>query len=537
MLIKRLTIPLLLCVALCVHAQDSLLLRDMQFVKQADPWLTGQNAAALVRYSRANIAEAELYLQNNVGGLADYYQSPKSLQAGAQAESFCRIGPRIVAYGSVAYDNFSGRRMTGSAFIDPTRKPFDIAEDSLTNEGTKHRDTYRLTGAVGIDVWRGYALGLRLDYTAANYAKYKDLRHKNKMLDLLFTAGVYAPVTSWLSAGVSYQYHRNTESLSFRVYGRDDKIYKSLISYGAFMGRVEQFGNSGFTDKSREMPLADDRNGIQLQLGADILQGLSLYATATYEHGKGYYGSKSPYTVTYTRHTTDRSAWAGELSYQTVQSHHSIAFAMSREKTVNHAETYRELQDANEVYYYEYYDPVETGRRKWADMHIEYNGHLALRGELPTWSLHAAFERNIRTQTAFLYPYARYQKLKRNEYSAAAQRNIVLRGRSILGIRLGCSYAHGSGAPYFDGALAQPSQRQSAPSTMEAFAQREYLYLTAPQWGAHAQLSYAFLLPGTHLRLNARAAYSVRKANTHSAYWADDSRCRRETTLALGCTF
>ena len=94
--------------------------------------------------------------------------------------------------------------MTGSAFIDPTRKPFNLTEDSLTNAGKKHRDTYKLTGGFGVDVYQGISLGARIDYTSANYAKYKDLRHKNKLMDLSVTAGVYAPITAWLNVGADY---------------------------------------------------------------------------------------------------------------------------------------------------------------------------------------------------------------------------------------------------------------------------------------------------------------------------------------------
>ena len=82
------------------------------------------------------------------------------------------------------YDNFSGRNMTGSAFIQTQRLPFDIIEDSLNNAGTKHRDTYNLMGALSWEIYKGIALGAKVDFTAANVAKYKDLRHKTKLMDL-----------------------------------------------------------------------------------------------------------------------------------------------------------------------------------------------------------------------------------------------------------------------------------------------------------------------------------------------------------------
>ena len=68
-------------------------------------------------------------------------------------------------------------------------------------------------------------------------------------MDLVLTAGIYAPLADWLAMGADYAYHRNTESLDFGTYGKSEKIYKSLVSYGVMMGRVEQFGNEGYTDK------------------------------------------------------------------------------------------------------------------------------------------------------------------------------------------------------------------------------------------------------------------------------------------------
>jgi hypothetical protein len=108
--------------------------------------------------------------------------------------------------------------MAGSAFINPTRKPFDIVEETTENTGTKHQDTYQLTGAIGVDLWKGISLGGRVDYTAANYAKYKDLRHSNKLMDLRLSIGLMARVLNQLNVGVNYQYHRNTESITFSKY-------------------------------------------------------------------------------------------------------------------------------------------------------------------------------------------------------------------------------------------------------------------------------------------------------------------------------
>ena len=194
MLAEKLIYTTVFCLAtLSVAAQDSTLHHDYQFVKQADPWLTSQNGAALTRYASGSMAQAELSLSGGRGGLTNYWESPRWLTVNTSIESYYRYSPRTVFFGSMSYENFSGREMAGSAFINPDRQPFDIVEDSITNTGTKHRDTYRLSGGFGTEVITGLSLGMTMDFTAANYARYKDLRHMNKLMDLQLTAGIYAP--------------------------------------------------------------------------------------------------------------------------------------------------------------------------------------------------------------------------------------------------------------------------------------------------------------------------------------------------------
>ena len=365
-----------------LHAQDSLLLRDYQFVKQQDGWLTSSNAAGLTRYHSDNIAEATLRLTHEEGGLINYFESPSATQLTADAESFYRISRRAVVFGRIAYDNFAGRDMAGSAFIDPTRLPFDIVEDSLTNTGKKHRDTYQLTGAAGIDIWRGLAVGLRLDYTAANYAKYKDLRHKNKLMDLTASAGIYLPIARLGSVGAYYIYHRRTESVTFGTYGKSDKVYVSLIDYGNFIGKTEQFGNYGYTDKSREMPLTEDSHGGGLQIEVNLLRNLTLLNQANFSHRSGYYGRRSPYTITYTHHHANTYGYQGILSLKGRRSLHQLRLDFEAENLQNNANNYRELQNEAGSNYYEYYDDVKTGNRLWVSTRIAYTAHLAVCHEL-----------------------------------------------------------------------------------------------------------------------------------------------------------
>lgn len=533
----------ILAVALSCCGQDSLLLRNYQFVKRTDAWLTSQNAAGLTRLVRPSIAEAELSLTKGKGGLVDWYQSPDVLQAAARVEAFMRLSRRAVVFGAMTYDNFSGDDMAGTAFISPDRKPFDIVEDSLVNTGRKHRDTYTLTGAVGVEVWRGIAAGIRMDYTAANYAKYKDLRHKTKLMDMTFTAGVSAPVSAWLTVGANYLYRRATESITFSIYGRADKVYKSLIDYGGFMGRVEQFGSSGYTDKGQEMPLVDDYNGASIQLSLQPTNRLAFYHSLTYARRNGYYGRKSPYTITYTKHQADLLTYEARLSWTARQSMISADLSLSSENLVNQANTYRELQNESGAHYYEYYDPVKTANKLWRNGQLALTADLGIRGELPAWTLVAALTWNNRRQTAYLYPYYRRQHLHSKEASLSATRRL-LTSKGVWTLSLTAAYQKGSGDPYNDLYFAESdtgqkapgfSDRQSVAATMDAWLWREYQYLVAPQYGLGGSIEYGFVFPHTRLKTHVRLAASHRKAN--QTYEYSNGKDRTDLTLVAGCTF
>ena len=445
---------------------DSLLLRDYAYIKHSSPWLTSQNAAGLTHFSNSNIAEAELRLGIGKGGLVNYYESPKTLTFDGGIESFYRISQRVVLFGGMSYENYTGRKMTGSAFVNPERLPFDIVEDSLTNEGRKHRDTYQLTGAVGVDLWHGAALGVRVDYTAANYAKYKDLRHKNKLMDLSASAGVSIPLCHWAEIGVDYRYHRYNESVTFGTYGNSDKVYKSLINYGGFIGVVEQFGNYGFTDKSREMPLFDDGHGMGVQASASAGQ-LKFFGEFSYNHRSGYYGRRSPYTITYTAHEGDNYSYYGRLEYHAERSVHQIGARLSWETLQNDANTYRELKNDAGSSYYEYYDAVKTSNKLWNSTTIDYTCYLGLRHEMPAWMFRAAIDLRHRKQTAYQYPYYRRQDIRSTELSLHASRNIFL-PKGVLSLSANFSWLKGSGEPFEDGTLAEPSDRQTPPPSMDA---------------------------------------------------------------------
>ena len=542
MLTKKLTYLVLICLVCCdsIAAQDSLLLRDYSFIKQSLPWLTQRNAAVLTRWDNKSIAEAELSFSHASGKLTDISGSPSANDLHAVIESYYRINPRTVAFGAISYDNLSGSDMTGSVFMQD-RLPFDIVEDSLTNAGRKHRDTYHLIGGCGYDIYKGFSIGLKADYTAANYAKYKDLRHKNKLMDLRLTAGILSTFNihhSTFNVGADYTYLRRTESMEFNTYGKNEKVYKSLIDYGAMMGIVEQFGNEGYTDKTNEMPLFEDGHSIGLQLAMQYAS-FDVFNALTYSHTTGYYGRKSPYTITYTDHDRDILTEHIRLSYlpSSGTSRHHLDLRYQHEKLQNRTNTFRGQTNTSGATHYEYYDKAETADKSWRNLDIDYTMYMGIRHEMPTWTITAGYHWQQRNLSAYLYPYYRQQQLRTNALTATVTHNIML-SKGVWGITINGGYQKGSGEPYKDGTFVTPGNKQYQPATMEALLWHDYQYLTAPQYNIGLQMKYTFIFPGTNLRTHLRAAIDYRRASitdeTPSGLYNPH---RTFVTIAAGHTF
>lgn len=97
--------------------------------------------------------------------------------------------------------------MSGSILLNPGDRPFDLVEFT---PGTKTREQYILSGGVGFLLTKKLTGGLRIDYEADNYAKRKDLRHSNTMMDLNLSAGFVYRFAA-VELGANYLYRKNTE--------------------------------------------------------------------------------------------------------------------------------------------------------------------------------------------------------------------------------------------------------------------------------------------------------------------------------------
>lgn len=512
---------------------DSSEWREIRHIRELNPWLGSGNAAGLLTVAAPKLSEARLYADKGNGSWVDYYQSPNSLKMGAQAESFYPFSPSVVLYGKVDYSSFTGKDMGGSYFIDPTQTPFDMVEYADDNRGTKKLETYSLNGGVGAELSQELSAGADVSYTSANYAKQKDLRHVNELLDMRVSAGLLYKLHPDFHIGANYGYRRRVEGLSLDTYSQSEEIFYTLVSYGAFLGSREAFGENGYTKENEDKPLIDEYHGGALQMDWRLSGRVNLFCEFGYQWRSGQYGTKSPSSVVYSEHNSGVLSCNSALSVVQGKNKHLFRLSYNREMLHNSENIYRYESEAGgktDVAYYGSLDVAEHAKRR---VTADYTAYIGERHGAPVWITHVSLDHYRREQIASRHPYYRLQRLHTSALRLAFERNFTGK-RDSYNIRLGGGYGFGGGDRNIDGTYATPSADQPPPRTMDTFLLHEFEYLTARQVNGEVAFQYARQVGGKGLRLFGSLSYGITRA-LEAEYVPGHSR--HGIRLVLGCAF
>lgn len=463
-----------------------------EYVNESNPWLQSYNAAGLRSFALHDISTVRLYLNKQNGRLINYYESDNSYTYGGEVRSFYRLNPKTVFYGSVNYQVFDGLHMGGSAFINPYNNPFDIVEYADSTRGEKKRETYQLSGAFSTDIYRGLTLGAKLDYSASNYAKYKDLRPTNEEMDMTFSLGLSYRFSSLLKAGLNVLYHRRTEEMSFGMYGNTDQEYNSLIDFGAFYGRQERFSdNSEYTSGSGTNPLFDSYKGVSFQLDFTLSSQLSFYNELTLKNRDGYFGRKGTATIVYTEHDSKILEYKGHLSYRMNKDLHTFALSVGHEQLTNNENSYQKNTRPNggsEIVYLGQTKMLD--KTDWSARGV-YTANINVVDFNPAWVLKVFAAYKNRKQTVSLYPDYRKQSVYQYMGGISAGKNLT-KGLNQYGLLLDFSYLSGAGTVKEDGRYDH-SQSQSKPVSLDSYLYREFDYWTVGRLQSAAGFRYSRL--------------------------------------------
>lgn len=281
---KRLFLPLLAGLLAAAGSTTPLRAQRFETVERGNAWNVGPNRAGL-RCDTLSFSYAEAWAARQEGGMTDHSCSDESFSAGVRTQSIRHFG-KISFAGSFSYDYFDGRNMCGSMFLCPGSYPVDIYEFT---PGRKIREDYAFTGALSADLsaqWRG---GLGIDFAAANYAKRKDLRHKNTRLDFEITPAVQWHGGDW-AVGALYLFGKNSERIEADEIGTTPLSYDAFFDKGLFYGVCDLWTSNGIhlSDAGiTAFPVREIVHGASVQA-----QWRNLYADATYRRRSGDTGEK-----------------------------------------------------------------------------------------------------------------------------------------------------------------------------------------------------------------------------------------------------
>lgn len=498
-------------------------------------WLRTSNAAALTTYqptdsSERLLADARLSLSTEHGHLAAPHEAPHSWQANADARSIFRISRRTVLRGGIKYRNMWGNDIAGSVWIDPERMPFDITEVTDTTHGKIALESYELNGEVGVHAGHGWSLGSRLGYTTASYTKRKDPRHTNSLMLMDISAGATWN-TNHITLGANYLLQRSTEAVQFRTFGRTDRIYHYLIDQGAYFGREEQTDGKGYVNSDYEKPLLDMRHGLALQ-GGYSREPWSVVVEWEWAHRHGHYGLESPSLLDLNRHHGDEWHLRSWWQHNRGNAIHRLTVTWNHEDLKDYERTYRIVTDEG-ITQIIYYDDRELSQRQKDDIGLTYDAQWNIHRHLATWQFHADIHHRLRTITASLYPYYRWQQTHFTELTLTGQRNWLMDNDHTWSVGLLAGWGNGGGTPMSDGAYALADNETSYPLAHTAPLMRQYEWLTASRVRTGITVRWSMPLV-RQTRLYAQCDYHFTSAN--DIHYLHDNH-RHTATVALGCMF
>lgn len=410
------------------------------------------------------------------------------------------LNPRTIVGGEVDYSYQTGYEMAGSAWIDPTDKPFNLLEYTEGREGRKVLEQYQLGATIRHQIGSA-SLGLDASYHAANYAKQRDLRHQNRLMQLQIKPQFLWNFGHW-DVGGAYTYRRRTEGVSFNMAGNTDQQYISLVSYGAFLGMREYSATlyDGYTSTSSgDRPLVDQWQGLALL--ADLEHSHAHWHNAwNWEHRNGYYGRETTYTIVYEDHEGNHFSWLSALGFGQQQERdwqHQFSMQLDYATLQAKERLWNEEQQGGGLTEYVYYDHQQRLDRKDLSAQLDYLCQLY------PWTLQALIRFWHQQQTVSYYPLFRKQNLNQYALQLSCSRLWQLRQHQWQAT-LSLGWQQGNGTPADDGTYNGVTATTRVVSH-DRYLQQDFLYHTAQvgQMGVNLRYSHPqrwYLMADYHLQ-------------------------------------
>lgn len=526
-LFKPLFFAMFLCLAATAAGQGNL--RDFQFIKDSNPWLGFDNAAALATFGEGGISRADASFLKENGSLIPLEGSPDSWTASVRTESFRRVSDKLVFGGEMSYALFMGNRMGAQVLMNPDERPINFLEENLSTAGRKKRETYSLSGSLSYALNQRTSLGFRIDYTSADQTKYRDPRFQNVLMDLSLLPGFHLRISDRFSLGANLLYRHSLEQLSAGLYGTVDREYYMLVDQGAFLGNRERFdGDIGYVSLSNARPLADDRYGVSLQFVSG--NKTKLYQQVSFCWQQGYFGTRSSSSVVFCEFNGLVAGLDGKWLIPVRNRLHRIEWHADFRHLSNYTNDYSYKTDAGLATVIIYNGQNLTLSRNNLSARLAYVMDSGIRHGLPDWSFSATTDVAYRSQTCMQFPISRCQDIFRLNLSLSALRNITSGSNRLTG-SAEALFAAGGGTPKADSSLGSGTSKAKS---FDDYLNRQFEYETAPRAGLGLGFTYTRLF-SEKFSAFVRLQDGLSALLTAPQYL--DGRLRNVATVTVGCTF
>lgn len=270
------------CVLLCGASRAAA--QTYGIVERRNFWNGGGNVNGLLADS-LSVSYAEIAGSFESGGYRDVSSSDYQWGAAARTATITHL-EKFSLIGKFSFSDTESYGACGSMSARPGHYPIEAYEFT---PGRKTRQIYSMTGGIAVPLKGGWSVGGKMDFESQNYTKRKDIRHTDYLLDFSF-----APALRWqgdgLSAGISYIFSKNSETVTAEELGITSGVYYAFLDKGLMYGVYDLWDNSSVHLKEsgvNGLPIKEITNGGALQF-----QWGKFYADAEFAGHHGESGEK-----------------------------------------------------------------------------------------------------------------------------------------------------------------------------------------------------------------------------------------------------
>lgn len=394
--------------------------------------------------------------------MRDHSSSSNSWNAGVRTESIRHLN-RISFAGGFNYDYFDGREMCGSMFTVPGYYPIDILEFT---PGRKIRESYNFQAGLSAELSERWFAGLNVSFEARNYAKRKDLRHKNTRLDFEFSPGVMYR-SGRFSVGATYIVGIDNEKLEAEEIGSTPESYQAFFDRGLRYGSLQLWESNDLhltTAGVSGFPVRESTQGASVQASYG-----PLFVEAVYRNRQGHTGEGGTIWHEFSTHEVTAD---GVLKLGTLQNSHFVRIGM----------LWRSLDNRENIITYENINGVSTphlhgstpifGRKS-----LDVNGEYEWMTSSMDWRIGVTYS-ELNRESTLMYPLIRGQRL---HYTTVWSSYLYRFG--AWEVTAGADFRKG-GFREREDSSSVPAEPGTYPTQLTEYYDYENEYLTASRIGA-----------------------------------------------------